>query len=85
MGSNDTFQRRTLGRRYYPAATVDLLLTEVAKGRSVVAICEDRQFPAASSFYSWCASDTGLQVQYERARAAGEAKRTTASSVKEQS
>ena len=66
--STDTQARRTLGRKYYPGTTVIRLLEEVARGRSVVEICEDPSYPAASSFYNWCAEDPGLQAAYERAR-----------------
>jgi hypothetical protein len=62
--STDTFQRRTLGRRFYPAVILDQILAQVAKGRSVVEICADPQFPAASSFYNWCASDDTLKQKY---------------------
>ena len=75
--NTDTQVRRTLGRKYYPQTTIQLLLAEVEKGRTVVQICEDPQFPAASSFYAWCASDPALQDRYQAARKTGEAARTT--------
>jgi len=73
--SNDTFARRTLGRKFYPRVIIDQILDEVRKGRSVVQICENPQFPAASSFYSWCASDSILQAEYQAAQKDGIAAR----------
>lgn len=74
--STDTQARRTLGRKYYPQTTITRILEEVMKGRSIVEICEDPAYPAASSFYNWMTSDPALQQAYQEARRAGEAART---------
>lgn len=73
--TSDTYQRRTLGRRFYPRVVIDQMLDEVRKGRSVVEICEDPKYPAASSFYGWCSTDSILQAEYQAAQKEGLAAR----------
>lgn len=64
-----SFERRKLGRRFYPESIVLLILEQVRAGRNVTEICENPAFPCAATFYNWIASDTTLAEQYAAAMA----------------
>jgi hypothetical protein len=64
----DTAVRRDGGRKFYPEATITVMLEEIAKGITVNKLCENRSFPCVSTFFKWVADDPMLYARYRAAQ-----------------
>ncbi|WP_404935530.1 hypothetical protein [Paraburkholderia sp. DHOC27] len=61
-----TDQRTRVGRKYYPAATIQQFLDEIAKNHSIVEVCADPKFPGVTTIYRWLSTDPVFAAEYEK-------------------
>lgn len=59
----------TMGRpSKYSDTIADAICDEIAVGRSVLQICEDKDFPSERSVYRWLEANEAFRQKYARAR-----------------
>jgi hypothetical protein len=74
----DNVQPRNAGRRFYPPVTIENLLAEVAAGKTLAEVCENRQYPCEKTFYTYLAESPELAQRYALAVSARRAKQKEA-------
>jgi hypothetical protein len=64
----DIQARDKSGRKFYPEATITLILEEVTKGHPITEILSNPAFPCEASFYRWVSLDDKLAARLTAAR-----------------
>ncbi|MFM0162900.1 hypothetical protein PQR39_21110 [Paraburkholderia sediminicola] len=59
--------RAAAGVKYYPKPTIDDLLKEFSKNRSIREVCADPKFPSMATVYRWLAEDPEFAADYAEA------------------